>query len=311
MNDRLPFLDVCGQCPVETVCSAATTRAKCNTDVVYPADSLHPVANPVPGLAPPTRSGVRWAQLPEQLSTVAVGRSDYVGVLDDAALTLRSTRSALRGRAPVQENVVGAFMFGSDPALERLWHGRHLLTQSVGVPVVSPAFSTWLDCSPYEHMIQSIRSLAMATQLALHNSVVPSIPLTPWVRPAMWAEALTGAPEVAVDLGGIGRGLWTRYLGMLRPIADEFSPMPRLLVYGVRSRRRLEDVIQHWPGRIAFASRGPIDYARQGERLEYPSLSPVKDWNYDKGALAVENDRAFRAVVEDLMGEFQRHRVGA
>jgi hypothetical protein len=242
---------------------------------------------------------------------MAVGRSDYVGDLDVAALTLRSTRSALQGRAQVQDNVVGAFMFGSDPDLERLWLDRHLLTQRVGVPVVAPAFSTWLDCSPYEHVVQSIRSLVMATQLALHNSVVPSIPLSPSVRPAMWAEALSGAPEIAVDLGGIGWELWTRYLDMLGPIADEFSPMPRLLVYGVRSRRRLEDVTQHWPGRIAFASRGPIDYARQGERLEYPSLSPVKDWSYDRPALAVENERAFRAVVEDLMGEVQCHRVGA
>jgi hypothetical protein len=202
-------------------------------------------------------------------------------------------------------------MFGSDSRLERVWRGRYLQSHSLGVPVVAPAFSTWLDTSPYEHVVQSIRSVIMATQLSLHNSVVPSIPLSPWVRPAMWAEALAGPPEIAIDIGGIGRGLWTRYLGMLGPIAEEFSPMPRLLVYGVRSRRRLEDVIRHWPGRIVFASRGPIDYARRGKRLDYPSLSPVKDWDYDKQALAVENDRAFRAVVQDLMGDAQRHRVSA
>lgn len=292
---------------MEEVCSAAHLADRCNTHILYPPGSLHPAANPVQGLTPPASAPVTWAHLPEDLLFVGAGRSDYVGVLALSALTLRSTRGALRGRVPVPEEVVAAFTFGSDLELERLWKDRSL-SQALGVPVVAPAFSTWLDTPPYEHLVQSVRTLAMATQLSLTNAVIPSIPLSPWVKASMWGSALAGAREVAIDIGGISRALWQRYLGVLASLADDFDPTPRLVVYGVRSRGRLKDLIRQWPGRLAFASRAPIDYARKGERLQYPSLQPSKDWNYDRQALAVENDTTFRAVVEDLIEQVWQER---
>ncbi|MEX1134886.1 MAG: hypothetical protein WED83_08600 [Acidimicrobiia bacterium] len=174
---------------------------------------------------------------------------------------------------------------------------------SLGIPVVAPAFSTWLDASPYEHMAQSVRSLVMATQLSLYNAVVPSIPLSPWVRPAMWGSALGGAPDVAIDFGTIGVAGWRRYVdGILAALASELHPVPRLIAYGVLSPRRLENVTSAWPGKVVFVSRGPVDHALNGDRLSYPDLIPSKDWDQERQELVKPNDMVFRAVVEGLLG---------
>lgn len=301
MNQRLPFLDACDTCPVADVCRAAHTPDRCNDPVFYPVGGLHPVSNAVPQLQVPPTPRVRWARSPDHLQAISAATGNVAKGLHAAALTLRGTLRVLHGRTPLPANAVTAFMFGSDALLEDAWRDRDQFVQSLGVPLVAPAFSTWLETSPYEHIAQSIRGLVLAVQLAQHNEVVPSVPLSPWVEPAMWSRLLADASEIAVEMGTIDGSRWGTYVDLLAQIASEFDTVPSLLAYGVLSPRRLADVSGVWPARATFVSRGPVDYAMKGERLSYPELTPAKDWNEPREALIPLNDGAFAAVVDDVI----------
>jgi hypothetical protein len=146
----------------------------------------------------------------------------------------------------------------------------------------------------------------MARELAVHNAVVPSVPLSPWVNPQLWGQALKGSPDIAIDFGTVSLSQWGRQMAILSMLGRAFDPIPRLVAYGVNSRQRIAKLTTAWPGDMIVVSRGPVDYASKGERLSYPDLKVSKDWSKSREDLIIENDRVLRAVVRDLIETVER-----
>jgi hypothetical protein len=218
--------------------------------------------------------------------------------IDDMAITQRGTIRLLQGRGQAPSATRAATLFGRDEVLEKLWVSRRMRRPRIGSPLVAPSFSTWNDTTPYEHVVQALRTLALAEYLAVDNDVVPSVPLTPWVRPVFWTETLGNPSDIAVEFGTIRSIRWHMYLNLLRELGSAFDPTPRLIAYGIGSGCRMLDVVGTWPGRSLVVSRAPIDMANRGQRLRYPSLDPADAWDRSRRELLVENDAVFRHAVE-------------
>ena len=138
--------------------------------------------------------------------------------------------------------------------------------------MVSSAFSTWWDWSPFESLLAMWDTADFASTLARS---VPTIPSIVWrhrrdlVRWAGWIAA-TGAGAIAVDLGTLRSAPhWSWAMASIAFLAEQIASLtdlPRLVVHGPSTVARLTEVGYAWPGPLTFASQRPWLLAGNGQR---------------------------------------------
>ncbi len=268
-------LEPCHTCPASYLCRQAGTDVGCQQELRLPQggwdggrDVMHPLRPDLTerlwecgGLDIRIRTRATQqplARLPSYIPRVQV-RAGFeapecaaVAVpLDRVALLRRVTRAAEIKRAlklPA-EAIVIVSSFQEDSVLDRAWHHRRTLVQSLATAgydlVTVPNFSVWKGDPPLEHRYNIARSLRMFEMLV--EAGVPTIPHVSWylLRPDVdeWISELQRWPGLRA-----------------------FSLDPQTLdteedwAWGVRGLRRLfEGIGQDWdvlvngvaqPGRI-------------------------------------------------------------
>lgn len=236
-----------------------------------------------------------------------------------SAVRLVDVLRYVRRDEPVDMSAHAAFLYGSDANLRRLARcegtiGRRLASADVQV-VISPAFSTWWDWSPFDSLTAMALSANFAITLAEH---VPTIPTVVWrhrhdlVRWSEWI-AVTGAEAIAVDLGTLRRAdHWAWGMSGLAVLAEQLAmrdATPRIVVHGPSTVGRMMDVRRRWAGRLTFASQAPWLLAAQGHRMDHDlQRSPSDD---DRAELAMANQATFANVVHQVITSLDvRRRAG-
>lgn len=245
---------------------------------------------------------VTWPTLPPLpaswvIGTTAESNECSVLRLNDALRLLRKPAVDLGSHSVV--------LHGKDRDLLRLGSLEGFVApalRAADVPVVvSPAFSTWWEWSPFDSLVAMARSAHFAATLA---RMVPTIPSVVWrhdhdlSRWAGWISA-TGATAIAVDLGTLRRrGYWEwglEGIAVLGNLFESLDAVPHLVVNGPFTVPRMTAVTRRWPGGLTFASQRPWQLAMSGRLIDadlqdYPTDS-------DRDDLAHANRRTFDAVV--------------
>jgi hypothetical protein len=262
---RLGAGSYCPHCQVQDLCGERYTSSACGHKWLYHPDAPHPSAY--------TDSQIRselefpegkfeWATMDSTLSTVAL------------APTGSPWRSygfrGLAGRDGEAFSIVRTNVLATsarDHQMERFWenhgHVTREMTRNKVILVLGPAFSTWWHRSPFDGLIERSRTAIVNSHLAKR---LPTVPFIVWRNQKdleEWARwfCLNQPSWIGVHSSTCrSNRSWSwllESLGALASLFEKNGHLPKLLLYGPSTSTRMEQAVQSWPARVAFASQRP------------------------------------------------------
>ena len=286
----------CARCPAGYLCDEGATEFGCHNEFTPPRegqaggrDVMHPLRPDLTerlwecgGLDIRIRTRATQQPLPilppyvprvQKRRGFEASQCPAVAVPLDRVWVPRRTRPAAEIKAALRlpaEAAVIVSSFQKDSVLERAWHHRRALVESLATAgydlVTVPNFSLWDDDPPLEHRYNIARSLRMFEMLV--EAGVPTIPHVSWylLRRDLdeWVRELQRWPGLrafSLDLQTLkAEEDWARAVRELRRLFDGIGQDWDVLVNGVAQRGRIREV-REICGRVHLMNERPFQLA--------------------------------------------------